>query len=329
MEFKKEIEVSKILIGNKIEENVVEIRYDPLTLQTSRIVSKIPPISTQGDFNDEIENSKSYCPFCNERVWDLAVKDVEIMNGEIMKKDEALLFSNLTPYSKYSFILRLCNAHYLHLNEFRVEHFKNGLTLIQECLKKLPEGKFYISIGMNYLKPAGSSVMHPHMQIIISETSTDYFARLDWSALEYNEINGKDFWQALVEKEKEIGQRYVGETKKTEWLAAYAPKGFMHFIGIPEEKEFLKMDEEQIEGICDGIVKVLNYYHSKQFNSFNMSIFCGDRIGEHFRTNVNIVARTPFEKYYWCDVFFPKIFHDESVVHTFPEVCAKELKLMW
>jgi galactose-1-phosphate uridylyltransferase len=327
MEFRKEVEKSKILIGGNVEESVVEIRYDPLTLQTSRIVRKTFPIQ-QGTFEEEIESSRGWCPFCDERIEDVAVRDPEIMKGELWKRGEAVLFSNLVPYSRYSLVVRVTEAHYLNPSEFRPEHFVDAFTLLQEYIKNLPDGKFYITIGMNFLKPAGSSIMHPHIQAVFSETSTDYFARMDWSALEFKEDNGKDFWRALVDEEKE-GERYIGRTEKTEWLAAFAPKGFFHFTGVPEEREFAGMSEEQLRGIAEGITKILKYYERKGMNSFNFSLFCADRLGEHFRTNFHIVARTPFGKYYWCDVFFPKMLHDESVVFFVPEDYARELKEFW
>lgn len=327
MEFRKEIEVAKVLVGGKVEENVVEVRYDPLTLQTSRILKKAIPIQS-GDFQDEIESTKSWCPFCTERIEQMASRDPVIMKGELWKRGEAVLFSNLTPYSRYSLVLRLTEEHYVPVSEFKPQHFFDGFKLIQDYVSKIPEGKYYVTIGMNYLKPSGSSIMHPHVQVMISEVSTDYFARLDWSALEFKESNGVDFWKKLAEVERE-GERYIGRTEKTEWVAAFAPKGFFHFIGIPEEREFVQMSDEQLKGIADGIVKILRYYGRKNLNAFNFSMFCADRIGEHFRSNIHIVARTPFAKYYWCDVFYPKMIHDESVVFFVPEEYAGEIKEIW
>ncbi len=327
MEFRKEREVAKVLVGGGVEENPIEVRYDPLTLQTSRIIRKSLNLDF-GGFDEEIESSASWCPFCSERIESMAARDPEIMRGELWRRGEAILFANLMPYARYSLVLRLTEAHYLKLSEFREQHFFDAFKLIQEYLSKLPDGKLYVTIGMNYLKPAGSSIMHPHIQIIISEASTDYFARLEWSALEFKESNGKDFWLALIEKEKG-GERYVGATEKTEWLAAFAPKGFFHITAIPEEREFASMSDEQLMGFARGIVKVLRYYERKNMNSFNFTFFCADRIGDHFRTNFHIVARSPFGKYYWCDVFFPKMLHDESVTFFVPEDYASELRSLW
>ncbi|MBO8181458.1 MAG: hypothetical protein H0Z28_01535 [Archaeoglobus sp.] len=326
MEFRKEIEFAKVLLPNgSIEENRIEIRYDPLTLQTSRVLKKKPPIPEIQGFEEEIESTKVWCPFCPERIESMAAKDPELLKGEFLRRGEAILFSNIVPYSKYSFVIRMTDAHYLELEDFKRDYFDDSFFLIQDALSRLGEGKYYISIGMNYLKPAGSSIMHPHIQTLVSETSTDYFARMDWSALEFFEERKKDYWKALVEKEKEIGSRFVGETAKTTWLAAFAPKGFFHFIGVPEEREFMNMSEEQISGISEGIIRILRFYASKGFNSFNISMFLADRLGEHFRTNLHIVARTPFDKYYWCDVYFPKLFHDETISYLVPEEYASEM----
>lgn len=327
MEFRREVEVSKILIGGKVEESIVEIRYDPLTLQTSRIVKKGISLKSES-FDEEIESTRSWCPFCEERIESMVSRDPEIMKGEIWKRGECRAFSNLIPYSKYSLVLRLTERHFLRLSEFKETHFFDAFKLVQDYIRMLPNEKLFITIGMNYLKPAGSSIMHPHIQFIASENSPDYFARLDWGALEFMERNGKDFWSMLLDREKG-GERYIGRTKKTDWISAFAPKGFMHVIGIPEEKEFSKMSDEQLQGFSEGIVKILKYYETKGFNAFNFTFFCADKLGDHFRTNFHIVARTPFGKYYWCDVFFPKIFQDESVVFFAPEDYAKELRELW
>ncbi|MCC6027612.1 MAG: hypothetical protein LM574_03370 [Archaeoglobus sp.] len=328
MEFRKEIEVAKILIGGKVEESVVEIRYDPLTLQTSRIVKKTLNILKSEGFDEEIESSKTWCPFCEERIEAMVARDPEIMKGELWKRGECRAFSNLIPYAKYSLVIRLSEKHFLKLSEFKESHFFDAFKLVQEYIKKLPNRKLFITIGMNYLKPAGSSIMHPHIQFVATENSPDYFARIEWSSLEFMEANGKDFWLALVDRERE-GERYIGRTDKTEWIAAFAPKGFMHFMGIPEEREFAEMSDEQLMGFARGIVKILKYYESKGFNAFNFCFFCADRLNKHFRTNFHIAARTPFGKYYWCDVFFPKIFQDESVVFFSPEDYARELREIW
>lgn len=328
MEFRKEIEVSKILLAGKVEESVVEIRYDPLTLQTSRVVRKSFSLFKGEDFEEEIVSTKNFCPFCEERLEGMVARDPEIMKGEIWKRGECRAFSNLIPYAKYSLVLRISEKHFLKLSEFKDTHFFDAFMLLQDYIKMLPNKKLFITVGMNYLKPAGSSIMHPHIQFIASENSPDFFARLDWSALEFMETNGIDFWATLRNKERN-GERYIGETKKTDWVSAFAPKGFMHIIGIPEEREFGEMSEEQLQGFAEGIVKVLRYYETKGFNAFNFTFFCADRLGKHFRTNFHIVARTPFSKYYWCDVFFPKILQDESVVFFAPEDYARELREIW
>jgi galactose-1-phosphate uridylyltransferase len=326
MEFRKEVEVAKVLLPNgSMEEYRIEIRYDPLTLQTSRVIRKTPPFPEIQGFEDEIENSRRNCPFCPGKLEKMAARNPDLLNGEILERGEAVLFSNIAPYSKYSLIIRMTEAHYLELPEFKKEQFVDSFLLVQEVLSRLGEGKYYITLGMNYLKSAGGSIMHPHLQLLISETSTDYFARMDWSSLEFFEERKRDFWRVLVEREKEIGKRYAGETAKTAWVSAFAPKGFYHFIGVPEEREFVEMSEEQIHGICDGIVRILRFYGSKGYNSFNLSAFLADRLGRHFRTNIHLAARSPFDRYYWCDVYFPKLFHDETMAYLVPEEYASEL----
>ncbi len=87
-----------------------------------------------------------------------------------------------------------------------------------------PEAVYHI-VNWNYMPPAGSSLIHPHLQVF----STSSAPNLMWTELEasryYQESRGTNFWEDLVIAEKEAGERYLGKIGRTQWLTAFAPMG--------------------------------------------------------------------------------------------------------
>lgn len=319
--FRKEIEESIILYPDgRMEKARVEIRYDPLTLQTSRIVQKTPP------FGELEEASDPFCPFCDGVIEKVAARSPVFKDG-IAWRGEAAIFSNITPYSKYSFVVRLTRKHSPDVEDFAVSHFRDALMLIREAMSLIGQEGYHFA-GINYLRSAGGSVRHPHMQYIASQTPTNYFLRLDEKAREFYKENGVDYWTWLVEVEKE-DERYVGETDGVDWIAAFAPKGFYHLIGVCRERTLAEMSEKSLEGLGEGILKYMGFLKSTGMNAYNASIFFADGRGEHFRTHIHLVARTPMSRFYWNDAFFMKMLHDESIVYTLPEAFAEELRGFW
>ena len=323
--FRKEVEESTILYPDGRKEKVrVEIRHDPLTSQTSRIVQKTPP------FAEPEEGEDSFCPFCDGVIEKVAARSPLLEDG-IAWRGEAAIFSNITPYSEYSFVVRLTRNHSPSVEDFRASHFRDAMLLIKEAMSRIARDETrnsrYHFAGINYLRSAGGSVRHPHMQYIASRTPTDYFRRLDECAKAFYSERGVDYWKWLVEVEKE--ERYVGKTRDVEWIAAFAPKGFYHLMGICRKRTLAEMDEGSLEGIGEGIVKYMRFLKKAGMNAYNASLFFADDRGEHFRTHIHLLARTPMSRFYWNDTFFMKMIHDESIVYTVPEAFAEELRRFW
>lgn len=171
MEFKVEKEVNEFFNPNedRLEKVEIEIRHDPLTGKTSRIIEKPFPIAKDPDMSDVEKDG--FCPLCPENIYDVGAREPRVLDKKLGEKGEAVLMANITPYAEYSLVCRLSQEHYLGLDEFQVHHFSDAFDLLVDYLEKVKEkGEIkYPSIIMNYLKPAGSSIVHPHMQMIISD----------------------------------------------------------------------------------------------------------------------------------------------------------------
>ncbi len=330
IEFRKDSEVAKFYdpSDQEVKKSEIEIRTDPLTGKTSRILDKPLDQTGEGDMSDV--EKKGFCPFCPENMNKVGARDTKILSGEMLERGEAALLGNVTPYSEYSIILRLTEKHYLPLKEFEKKHFTDGFKLIKEYLEKvedIKENKFPTVI-MNYLKPAGSSIVHPHMQLLLSGKMMDYQRRLISRARDYFEKEGNSYWHDLLEEEQK-GKRFIGKVGEIEWVSAFAPRGFNHVKGI-NTKSFLDFDDEGISDLSKGITKVLKAYSEMECNSFNFSFFIPAFAEKRkFATVIDMITRTNLDKFYRTDDFaMPKLL-DEPYCNRKPEELAKKVKGYW
>lgn len=328
IEFRKETELAIFYDPSEeeVKEMEIEIRVDPLTGKTSRILDKPLAQNSEGDMSDVEKDG--FCPFCAGNIEKVGARDTKVLSKEMVWSGEAALLANVTPYSEYSMVIRLSEEHYLPLEEFEQKHFTDGFKLAKEYLNKIEdieENKFPALI-MNYLKPAGSSIVHPHMQLLVSENMMDHQRRLISNAEEYFEKEGSSYWDDLLEEERN-GKRYIGKVGKTEWISAFAPRGFDHVNGI-NLKNFLDFDDEDISDLSQSITNVLQAYSQMGRNSFNFSIFIPASTEKpKSATVIDIITRTNLDKFYRADDFaMPKLL-DEPYCNKKPEKLAKEIKV--
>lgn len=326
IEYRKVVEKYRIFNPtiNTYEDLEIEIRFDPLTGKPCRILPKPLPISRNPDISADVEVKP--CPFCDEMIDKVVARDVEVLGEKLLKKGEAVLFANLTPYAKYSLVVRLTSTHYVPLGNFKSEWFFNAFSLIQEYLKmlesKTKEYKF-VTIIMNYLKSAGSSIVHPHLQVIISGVLMDYQERIVKAAKEFYDKYNVNYWIKLMELE-EKSERFIHKNTFF-WYAPFAPRGFEHVSAITL-KPFTKLNNEELTQLADGIVRVFKAYHDAGYNAINMSIFSPTEEINYMATLVDIVTRSNLDRYYWCDVFAITKLFDEAYTIKKPEEVASHVR---
>ncbi len=316
IDFEEVTEVSKFYdpTKNEVIEETIIIRKDPLTGKRCRIVQKDLPISRNADIQEEITGG--FCPFCPDTIYEIGARDNRVMDNELGEEGEAVLLANISPYAERSLVIRLTEEHYLPLDDFKEKQFTDGFKLIQEYLKGSPD-ELYSNMMMNYLKPAGSSIVHPHMQVLMSRSPMDYLKRMMDGLERYPE----NYYRSLLE---EVEERYIGDTGEIRWMTPFAPRGLEHVQGIALEG-FTSLDPEGLNDISRGITNTLKYYSSLGLNSFNICITPVERIKEP-TTIVDIVARSSMDRYYWCDVFALSKLMDEPYSNKFPEDVAEAAK---
>jgi galactose-1-phosphate uridylyltransferase len=308
-----------------------EIRVDPLTGETSRVVPETG-IEFQGreDLSDLIKESEG-CFFCSENVERLTPKFKEDLSerGRIEVGD-AVLFPNLFPYGKYSAVCTFSGKHFIPVGKFTPKLMKDALIACRVYAEKvhtIDEEAKYCTVNWNYLSPAGSSLMHPHLQPLIEVCPTSHHKTMMECSRRYYDENGSIYWEDLLNKEEELNNRYIGRTGSVRWITPFSPKGHYEVRGITASYDYISLSDEEINDLAEGIIKVLQFYDSEERNSFNLSIYSGELGGEeHFLTNVRLIARSNMQKYYMNDASYLKMLLDETVVSTSPEEISLRIK---
>jgi galactose-1-phosphate uridylyltransferase len=114
-----------------------------------------------------------------------------------------------------------------------------------------------------------------------------------------------------------------------EWLAAFSPQGTNEILGLlPQRNTFLEMDDADVTGIAEGLVKVLHRYAEMGMSTFNFAVYSApfDEDNGSLRCFIRIISRqNVYENYRTDDYFLQKLLRNELIL-TPPEVLAKSLQ---
>ena len=301
----------------------VEVRTDPLTGATARIVPEAFLTPDEAPDIEAVVTDDEGCFFCPEAVADVTPTYPDWVGFDRGSVGEATSFPNLNPYGAHSNVVVLTEAHYTPIDGFSVTQFEDGLDAALEFVGAalgFDDAARVASVNMNFLRPAGSSIVHPHLQTLVDDRGTTEQRRRFEAAHAFRERTGEGFWSSLLAAERG-GERHLGSTGETEWIAPFAPRHHRHVRGVPAYTGVPAPGEPVVGEIAAGLVAVLDGYGGLGLNSFNWSL----SLAEGRRPVVDVIARSVFDRYYWSDSPFFASLHDEGVVDVAPEAYAADL----
>jgi galactose-1-phosphate uridylyltransferase len=280
-----------------------------------------------------VEKTRVTCPFCPESVkvkTPMFPKDF-LAEGRIVE-GEAVVVPNLLGHAERSVLAVLGREHHLALKDFAsdllVDGFRSGVRYLKRLSEVDPSVRFPAFV-FNYLTPAGSSIFHPHMQILARDRPFYLIGLQLEKSREYYEHQGSSFWRDLVAAERN-GERYLAEIGGVDWLVPFAPlRGLNEAQAIVKGKSnLLELGGEDWRGLADGITNVLRFYYSQGYVSFNIIILSGP-LNEHlagFDVNLRIVSRPGIQQFCFTDAWaLPYLLWDGEAVEE-PEHLAEKLK---
>ncbi len=342
VEFQKTIKEARILspLKNFQEDTITfEYRADPLTGRNTTVVKGMLSyvnkflVSDSETLKALVEKTKATCPFCPESVrtkTPMFPKDFR-EEGRISVGD-AVVVPNLTGHAERSVLAILSREHHLRLDEFTPRMLLDGFKGGTEYLKRLTEAdasaKFPVFV-FNYLTPAGSSIFHPHMQILVRDRPFYLVDLLIKKSKEYFEAHGSSFWRDLVEAEKDK-ERFLSEADDVQWLVPFAPlRGLNEAQAVVDGKSsLLELTESDWRGLADGIVRILKFYHSQGYASFNIIIASGplDQHLEYFDVNLRMISRPGIQQFCFTDAWAAPYLLWEGEAVEEPESFATRVK---
>jgi len=306
-----------------------EVRIDPLTKRRSRIITWSLPSKGKFDFSKMVEESKG-CIFCPENVLLKTPTFIkEIAPEGRISMGKAVGFPNLFPAGTYGNVIVLGEEHFLNLHEFSPEIYVRGFSVASQIIQKTmsydPDARFW-QISQNFLLPGGSSILHPHLQVIGDPIPTNEMEWLLNGCSSYYERNKSLYWSDLVRSEKEIGERYIATFGKVHWFVSFAPIGATEICAVVEDHASLTtLGQEERSSLAKGIVSTLKYYYDQNLNSFNFAIysFTGEA---SYQLLLRMISRTPIQPYYLNDWTSFEALQSELTSNFYPEVVCREIR---
>lgn len=331
IQFKKESETSTFFDGEGTKiERTTEVRFDPLTGETSRLVFDPGLNIKPNDYQNLAEQTAGKnCPFCPENILKMTpVFSNEITKNGRMVHGEATLFPNLFPYSKYNGVAVFSDKHFVRLNEFTTPMIKDAFTVAQSFIHKvqsIDSSVPYTSINWNYLPISGGSIIHPHLHVIISERATNYQTITCNGAKTFKDNTNQLYFTALYKAEKMLKERWIGEYGNVAWMHAFAPKSHNDFIGFFKDTYTINdVTEQDWNDFAKGLQAIFKSLQEQGFSSFNFMLSADPNkwLPVHFR----LIPRLTIGMLNTSDMNFFQALHEESLSYKMPEKITLETR---
>jgi galactose-1-phosphate uridylyltransferase len=328
------------MLGNSLDTQELEIRRDPLmgyqSVFNPRLEDKVAVVFGPSDpalIERLARESEPRCFLCGDK-WKHFTPSYpdDLVPGGRIQIGEAILFPNLFPLSQVHAVIRVGASHYLPLKDFDasivLDAFRVSSAFAKTIFRTMSEVRF-LTVNANYLGPAGASIAHPHFQVVGGDLPFTYLEHLLARSKDHFQKHGSSYWVDLVESEKESGDRFIGQTGPVAWITTFSPQGTNEVLGIlTKRRDFLEMDEEDMQGLAEGFSLVLKGYDSMGMSTFNFAIYSGPLGGEDnaFRCYFRIISRqNVYENYRTDDSFIQKLLRNEMVLVR-PEALASTMR---
>lgn len=322
----------------EIDSQPIEYREDPLSgftsfIRTGRSVWAGIYKTDEAVLKRLVEETRVKCYFCPEKVTtSTPTFPADFIPEGRLTRGEAILFPNLFAHKQYSGVVALTRKHYLGLDEFTPDMLMNAFKLADLYIRRAHEvsGVEYAEIGGNYLYPSGSSVVHPHLQVIASHGPHSLIKVYTEKSKSHHRKYSRNYWDELIDQEMQLGERYVGRIGSTEWFTPFAPVKEDEVNAVVRGKSnILDFDDTDWEGLAQGISRVLRAYHDKGFSCFNFAIYSGPlgkKLSHYLWAGTKIISRSSVQTYPVSDTWYSSSILLDGFVVEPPEEVAKQMR---
>jgi galactose-1-phosphate uridylyltransferase len=311
-----------------------EIRIDPLTGRTARICHFMKLEWERPDFDALVAGTDAWCPFCGDRVLQLTpCFPGELIAEGRMRRDDMVIFPNIAPYDSIGAVATFGARHFIPMTAFTPAHMAAAFGFAQAFFRRVaasghPEAVYPI-VNWNYMPPAGSSLIHPHLQVFSTSTAPNLMRQEIDASRRYADSNGTTYWDDLVVAEKKSGDRYLGQIGRSHWMTAFAPMGIAGDVlaVVEAARGTLDLTEQDLADIATGLARLMAEYDKMGVYSFNMNFFTGAPGDDHFRFHLLFSPRTFFNQALGTpDIGALRNLFNETLCMAYPEEINALLK---
>ncbi|MBW2076462.1 MAG: hypothetical protein JRI71_02750 [Deltaproteobacteria bacterium] len=290
----------------KVVRDGIEYRFDPLTDEQTRINPARAKRLRQAESDVEWE-------------------------GIIDRCGETVVFPNLNPFGENHAVATLSEAHFLDVDEFRVDLLRDNLLASREYILSVwnnnKEARWPIWVW-NYMPPSAGSIIHPHVQILVEGQPVPQLKELLARGEAYFHDHRRNYWGDLVSKEQELDERFIYGDDALAVITSFAPRGFNEIQFIFRESSLEKLAEGAIDAFAHAITKALCAYKEIGIGSFNLITYSGPLHEEldYYALHTTLFSRPPPRGVYTNDTGPMERGYDVWVIDTVPEELADRMK---
>jgi len=261
-----------------------EIRYDPLTGESSRICHFSLPQAPPVDLREIAEARRATCPFCPGRVERVTPRFPEdLVPGGRFTRGEAVVFPNLFPYDDLSAVAVPGKEHFVEAGDLPVSLARSGLAVARDFLQavvpRLEGERLFGLVTWNHMPPAGGTQIHPHLQVVATSEPGNSLRRELAAEEAWLGAHGTPFAEDLLAAEGAAG-RVAGMTGRWTWFAPFAPLGVLGDCRaiLPGKATVTDLDDDDVAAFAEGLRRALRAFAGLGLWSFNLTFF-PDRFG--------------------------------------------------
>jgi len=314
-----------------------EYRTDPLTGRNTTVIKGMLNYVSKFLASDRqllsslIKNTRPNCPFCPESLMTKTPMFPPSFTKEgRLSVGDSVVVPNLLGHAERSVLVILSKEHQLKLNHFAskliFDGFKGGVAYLRRLSETDSLIRFPVFI-FNYMPPSGSSIVHPHMQVLARDRPFFLVRLLLEKSKEYHKRDGSSYWADLLKEEKGK-ERHLYERNGVEWLIPFAPLRGLNEVQaiVPRKSNLLELTDKEWMGLSEGLSTILRFYHEQGYISFN-TILLSAPLGEHidyFDVNLRIISRPGIQAASFTDAWaLPYLLWDGEAVEEPEELAAR------
>lgn len=313
-----------------------EIRFDPLTGETSRLAhfGMIKPLKEDYSAWDNPENRRR-CPFCPENI-DKATPRYpsNLLPEGKLHRGQTTILPNLSPYDQFSALAVMSTAHLVLLDQMTAPLLKDAFEASFEFLRRVTapaDAPAYQFIIWNYMPPSGGGLIHPHLQVIGSDAPGNLYRKTLEKSKTYFRRFGRNYWQNLCATEEKRGERFAGRVGEGFWLTPFAPLGVLgeYMVIFPKIRTLSELDEKTLQDLIAGMNRLFTFFQNTGISSFNMGLYFApaEETRDYFSLHARFIPRTPLNLEQKApDTNALQVVLQEPYCVLYPEAQCAELK---